>query len=57
MFFGMEEDEDVRFIELLDCGYVFEVIVLDYWMDKDGEIEDIKLKECLKCKIFIWISY
>lgn len=57
MFFGTEEDEDARFIELLDCGHVFEVTALDYWMDKDGETEDIKLKECPKCKTPIRISY
>jgi len=57
VFFGTEEDEDARFIELLDCGHVFEVTALDYWMDKDGETEDIKLKECPKCKTPIRISY
>ena len=57
MFFGTEEEEDARFIELLDCGHVFEVTALDYWMDKDGETEDIKLKECPKCKTPIRISY
>ena len=57
MFFGTEEDEDARFIELLDCGHVFEVTALDYWMDKDGETDEIKLKECPKCKTPIRISY
>ena len=57
MFFGTEEDEGARFIELLDCGHVFEVTALDYWMDKDGETDDIKLKECPKCKTPIRISY
>ena len=57
VFFGTEEEEDARFIELLDCGHVFEVTALDYWMDKDGETDDIKLKECPKCKTPIRISY
>ena len=57
MFFGTEEDEDARFIELLDCGHVFEVTALDYWMDKDGDTDDIKLRECPKCKTPIRISY
>ena len=57
MFFGTEEEEDARFIELLDCEHVFEVTALDYWMDKDGETDDIKLKECPKCKTPIRISY
>ena len=56
VFFGTEEEEDARFIELLDCGHVFEVAALDYWMDKDGETDDIKLKECPKCKTPIRIS-
>ena len=56
MFFGTEEEEDARFIELLDCGHVFEVTALDYWMDKDGETDVIKLKECPKCKTPIRIS-
>ena len=57
MFFGTERDKGARFIELLDCGHVFEVKALDYWMDKDGETDDIKLKECPKCKTPIRISY
>ena len=57
MFFGTERDKGARFIELSDCGHVFEVTALDYWMDKDGETDDIKLKECPKCKTPIRISY
>ncbi len=57
MFFGTEEEEDARFIELLDCGHVFEVTALDNWMDKDGENKDIKLKECPLCTTPIRISY
>ena len=36
---------------------MFEVTALDYWMDKDGENEDIKLKECPRCKTPIRRSY
>ena len=57
MFFGTEGNKGARFIELLDCGHVFEVTALDYWMDKDGETDDIKLKECPRCKTPIRISY
>ena len=57
MFFGTEEEEDARFIELWDCGHLFEVTALDYWMDKDNETDDIKLKECPKCKTPIRISH
>ena len=57
VFFGTEDDEDARFIELLDCGHVFEVTSMDYWMDKDSESDDIKLKECPYCTTPIRISY
>lgn len=57
VFFGTEEDDDARFIELQDCGHMFEVTALDYWMDKDGDNRDIKLKECPRCKTPIRISY
>ena len=57
VFFGTEDDEDARFIELLDCGHVFEVTAMDYWMDKDSKSDDIKLRECPKCKTPIRISY
>ena len=57
MFFGTEEEEDARFIELLDCGHVFEVTAMDLWMDKDSENDEIKLKKCSKCKTPIRISY
>ena len=36
---------------------MFEVTSLDYWMDKDGDDEDIKLKECPRCKTPIRISF
>ena len=57
MFFGTEDDDDARFIELQDCGHMFEVTALDYWMDKDSDYEDIKLKECPKCKTPVRISF
>ena len=52
IFFGNEDEEDARFIILKDCGHVFEVSSMDYWMEqeneKDGHI--IKFIECPKCK-------
>ena len=57
IFFGTEEDEDARFVELEDCGHVLEVTGLDHWMemknDKDTDAvqdQSIKLKVCPKCK-------
>lgn len=36
---------------------MFEVTALDYWMDKDSENDDIKLRECPRCKTPVRISY
>lgn len=55
LFFGTEDEEGARFIELQDCGHIFEVTGMDYWMDKDGD--DIKLKDCPRCKTPVRLSY
>ena len=64
IFFGNEDDADARFIELLDCGHVFEVNAMDFWIDKDGCKDseeakdiDIKLKVCPRCKTPIRRSF
>ncbi|CAM6115303.1 unnamed protein product [Calypogeia fissa] len=50
------------FLELLDCGHVFEVTGLDTWMDSndttrvDGSVA-IKLKECPECKTLVWRTH
>ena len=49
------DEEDARFVELSDCGHMFEVESLDQWMDmaeakEDGKGVDIQLKQCPKCK-------
>lgn len=49
IFFGTEDEEDARFIELEDCGHIFESSGLDEWMSRDIEGE-IQLKVCPKCK-------
>ena len=36
---------------------MFEVTALDYWMDKDSENDDVKLRECPRCKTPVRISY
>ncbi|KFQ67907.1 NFX1-type zinc finger-containing protein 1, partial [Phaethon lepturus] len=48
IFFGFEEDPDARFVQLEDCGHVFESQGLDHYMDKDDDI--IKLKVCPICQ-------
>ena len=54
IFFGTEEDENARFVELADCGHLFEVKMMDQWMDQaqersDGKAVDVQLKRCPKC--------
>ena len=54
-FFGTEGDPNARFVELADCGHVFEVEMMDQWMDQaetksDGKTVDVQLKLCPKCK-------
>lgn len=50
MLFGSEADPHARFVELEDCKHIIEVNSLDKWMD-DIHTEQIKLKECPKCKM------
>nr|XP_006812407.1 PREDICTED: NFX1-type zinc finger-containing protein 1-like [Saccoglossus kowalevskii] len=54
IFFGDEDEPDALFIELEDCGHVFEVNGLDQWVDdnQDSSTEDdvIQLKVCPRCK-------
>ncbi|CAH1269008.1 ZNFX1 [Branchiostoma lanceolatum] len=52
LFFGMEDEDDARFVQLEDCGHVIEVSGLDRWMDtidNDSADESIRLKSCPKC--------
>lgn len=58
-----ESEFGVMFVELFDCGYVFEVNMLDIYMDKvdvesENDCEDvvIKYKLCLICRILILYS-
>ena len=51
IFFGTEDTLGARFIELLDCGHVFEVESLDQWMALEEEdASNVQLKACPKCK-------
>ena len=51
VFFGTEE-EDSQYIELEDCGHVFEVEGLDRWIETETEEENkvVQMKACPKCK-------
>ena len=61
IFFGTEDEPDARFVELEDCGHVFEVEMMDQWMDQaetthDGKPVDVQLKLCPKCRVPIRTS-
>jgi len=44
-------DRSARFVELVDCGHVFEVSVLDTYMDIDNAgATAVKLKQCPQCR-------
>jgi uncharacterized C2H2 Zn-finger protein len=55
IFLGNEDDLNALYIELVDCGHVFEVSDLDYWMEgmEEDEISAIQLKVCPRCKTVI----
>ncbi|XP_051489082.1 NFX1-type zinc finger-containing protein 1 isoform X2 [Apus apus] len=48
IFFGFEEDPNARFVQLEDCGHIFESQGLDHYMDEDDDV--IKLKVCPMCQ-------
>ncbi|NXD26029.1 ZNFX1 protein, partial [Spelaeornis formosus] len=48
IFFGFEDDPDARFVQLEDCGHVFESQGLDHYMDEDDGV--VKLKVCPLCQ-------
>ncbi|CAH1781587.1 unnamed protein product [Owenia fusiformis] len=53
VFFGTEEDQNAKFVQLEDCGHILEVEGLDAWVDKysdDSGTVDIQYKTCPKCK-------
>lgn len=61
IYFGTEDEPDARFVELADCGHVFEVQMMDQWMDQeettpDEKPIDVQLKLCPKCRVPIRIS-
>ena len=61
IFFGTRDEPDARFVELADCGHVFEVRMMDQWMDQaqatpDGKPVDVQLKLCPKCRVPIRTS-
>ena len=52
IFFGSEDDYNAKFIQLNECGHVFEYRALDTYMDSDGT-STIGFKKCPKCNSLI----
>ncbi|XP_074497910.1 NFX1-type zinc finger-containing protein 1 isoform X1 [Sebastes fasciatus] len=57
IFFGTEDEPEAHFIQLEDCGHIFESTGMDKQMTMDdnqeaneGEQVAIKLKECPRCR-------
>ncbi|XP_064484987.1 NFX1-type zinc finger-containing protein 1-like isoform X2 [Ornithodoros turicata] len=48
IFFGTEEEEDARFVQLEDCGHVLEESGLTSWMQQSSDA--IQVKTCPMCK-------
>ena len=54
IFLGNEDELDALFIELQDCGHIFEVGNLDTWMDTDtSKSNEVMFKTCPRCKTSI----
>ena len=56
IFFGNEDEDDARFIELQDCGHIIEVEALDHFMEMndsqaEGKPQEVQLNVCPKCKV------
>ena len=50
MFFGPEEEEDARFVQLVDCGHIIHAESMDYWVEQNDDKGQIALPECPQCK-------
>ena len=52
ILFGTEDEPEARFIELRDCGHIFEVEGLDTWVEthNEGDPNEVQFKVCPKCK-------
>ncbi|XP_072555648.1 NFX1-type zinc finger-containing protein 1-like isoform X2 [Paramormyrops kingsleyae] len=49
LFFGSEADPGARFVQLVDCGHLFEVTAFDSWMALPEESRVLTFKSCPKC--------
>lgn len=53
LFFGTEDVENARFIELADCHHIIEVKPLIQWMSIDQNDGSIQQKKCPRCTALI----
>ncbi|KAM4622796.1 NFX1-type zinc finger-containing protein 1 isoform 2-T2 [Discoglossus pictus] len=56
IFFGFEDDPDAHYVQLEDCGHIFEVNGFDYYMQGNNDTNEdtgIKLKTCPTCQTAI----
>ena len=55
VFFGTEDEDDARFIELQDCKHIVEVGGLDQWIETEAASTStqVQFKTCPKCKTSI----
>ncbi|XP_070581257.1 NFX1-type zinc finger-containing protein 1-like [Ptychodera flava] len=54
ILFGTEDEDDARFVQLLDCRHIIEVEALDSWMELEEDTTNaIQFKTCPKCKTTI----
>ena len=55
-----EQNSNIKFVQLFDCGHVFEASFLDQWMQADPETvgsRQIFLKVCPACSVPILFSF
>ena len=50
MLFGPEDEDDARFIQLVDCGHLLHAESMHTWIDKAVKENVVQLPECPKCK-------
>ena len=50
VFFGPEDEDDARFIQLVDCGHMVHAESIDNWVNEAVKENVVRLPECPKCK-------
>ncbi|XP_067125252.1 NFX1-type zinc finger-containing protein 1-like [Centruroides vittatus] len=51
IFFGTEDEEDARFIQLEDCGHIFEITGFTQMLEmSSNSTDEIQMKSCPLCK-------